>query len=748
MQVWWRVVILVGFAGCGVAVAVALVTGSPAGFVPADFPAGSWRWKGFFQHQHTCSATASAPGGGVQQSVNRRPDSLAGPGTLSDMPQSSPRAVSETLPATVPRPAGTHSARTEEVKRTLRGWLVASAPTTEATAQKTDLTTEAASALNALLRLLPSGRNEAADGQNSPPSNEMLQHGNGPAATEGAGQLPPPSVQAAGDRLTIRARQADIREVLEMLSRETGLSIIATPTTTGTVSATLHGVDPKTALDSLVRHLGLTWWQEGNIIFVGQAQEIAQIRQSREAIITRVYRPNYVTAAELQKLVTPLLTQGVGQTTVTVSRVAVSSPTKSGIAASSDNSGGDDFAGQEVLLVRDYASVIEIIDELLREVDQRPRQVALEAMILSVRLNDENQRGIDFELLRDENNARLISGTPLTDLAAINVTDGGLKFAFLDSSISAFVKALETVGDTDVIAAPRLMCLNKQRAEILIGSQLGYVSTTVTQTAATQTVQFLEVGTQLRFRPYIASDGMVRLEVHPELSTGSVRIEQGLTIPDKDVTQVTTNIMCRDGRTVIIGGLIREDLATNVTQIPVLGDIPVVGVLFRKKTDKVERREIIVLITPRIVRETQEEYQAARVRNSFLARQENYFDKMSPAAKRQYGLRYLRLARAAWNAGDAELALKYVNWSIHFDPQNLEATTLHQEILAALPSEYDTIDRQLNYGLAPWQIPTGDYSRSGAPWRGVAPEAFPEVEEVIETPPPTQWRDLPQQPSP
>ena len=79
---------------------------------------------------------------------------------------------------------------------------------------------------------------------------------------------------------------------------------------------------------------------------------------------------------------------------------------------------------------------------------------------------------------------------------------------------------METVGDTHVIATPRVVCLDKQRAEILIGSQLGYISSTVTETSTAQNVNFLEVGTQLRIRPFISSDGLVRMEVHPELSTG------------------------------------------------------------------------------------------------------------------------------------------------------------------------------------------------------------------------------------
>jgi type II secretory pathway component GspD/PulD (secretin) len=212
-------------------------------------------------------------------------------------------------------------------------------------------------------------------------------------------------------------------------------------------------------------------------------------------------------------------------------------------------------------------------------------------MILSVKLSDQYKMGVNFEALLDQGQIRLLSGKPLAALGLINPAEGGLKFGYLDQNIGVFIDALETIGDTNVIAAPRLTCLNKQRAEIQIGEELGYVSTTVTENSATQTVNFLDVGTLLRFRPYVGNDGMIRLEVHPELSTGNVVVEQGMSLPNKAVTQVTTNVMCPDGCTVVIGGLIREDLTTNTTQIPLLGNLPWVGPAFRQKTENVRIRK-------------------------------------------------------------------------------------------------------------------------------------------------------------
>jgi hypothetical protein len=238
----------------------------------------------------------------------------------------------------------------------------------------------------------------------------------------------------------------------------------------------------------------------------------------------------------------------------------------------------------------------------------------------------------------------------------------------------------------------------------------------VTENAATESVEFLEVGTQLRIRPFIAEDGMIRMEIHPELSSGAVRIEGGFTLPNKDVTQVTTNIMCHDGGTVIIGGLIREDLKTSATQIPVLGSLPLVGVAFRQKVEDIERSEIIVLLTPRIVESPAMHDEARHASHEWQLRQENYADKMSPIGKRYWGRNYLRKARAAWNAGDGLTALRYANLAIHFDPMDREAATLRDQVFHATGKADRSIHAHLKEGLIPPHKPHYDYSKQGKPW--------------------------------
>ena len=481
------------------------------------------------------------------------------------------------------------------------------------------------------------------------------------------------SVTGEGDgELMMRFQNDDIRDVLQALAAAGNLNILAGTSVQGTVSATLNGVDIDSALEAILKSTGYVARREGSFIYVGTPQEFATMEQSLDTVGTRVYRPNYVTAAELYTLITPLLTADTGV-------VSVSTPAEMGIAADATLAGGDNFSGGDVVLVRDYEAVLAQVDQVVVEVDVRPMQVAIEAMILSVRLDDGFEFGVDFELLRDNDNIRLGVGEPLQTLAGFSF-DGGLKFGFLDSSLGAFINALETVGDTNVIATPRLMVLNKQRAEILIGDELGYVSTTMTETSSSQSVEFLEVGAQLRLRPFISSDGLIRMEIHPELSSGSVEVREGFTLPNKETTQVTTNVMARDGCTMIIGGLIREELQTTSTQVPLFGSLPGIGVAFRHKEETIERREIIVLITPHIIYEPEACEEGEHAACEFHRRQDTYAEKMSPLGKRSIGRRYFYMAQEAWAAGDRRRALRLAEMAVYFDPMDRATIDLRASI--------------------------------------------------------------------
>jgi type IV pilus assembly protein PilQ len=520
-----------------------------------------------------------------------------------------------------------------------------------------------------------------------------------PPSTSPTPPAPKTSIDSEGDgKLRIQIHDEDLRTVLNFLSEQGGLNILASKNVEGKVSATLNGVDIETALRAILRSTGFVFRRDGNFIFVGTPEDFNSMEQGLDRVGTRVYRTNYVTAAELKALVTPLLTEKIGI-------VSVSSQAEAGIATNDSVAGGDKFSGGEVLVARDYEAVLSQIDQLVTEVDVRPMQVSIDAMILSVHLTDEDKFGVNFQLLRANPNIKFGLGSPsasLSDLAppAGFPLTGGLKLGYLDGNLGAFLEALEQIGDTNVISNPHLMVLNKQRAEIQIGQKQGYVNQTVTETSSTSSIEFLDTGTQLRVRPFISSDGLVRMEVHPELSDGTVELKGGFTLPNKNITQTTTNIMVHDGCTVVIGGLIHEQLANTTTQVPVLGNLPIIGFAFRQTDETIERREVIVLITPRIVYEPGTCQEGKRDACEFMRRQNTYADKMSPFGKRSIARRYYRLAETAYANGQSTKALWFAEMAVHFDPLNREALELRTDIWQGKPNESTEGAAQANATLA------------------------------------------------
>ncbi|MAI66566.1 MAG: hypothetical protein CMJ26_01645, partial [Phycisphaerae bacterium] len=256
----------------------------------------------------------------------------------------------------------------------------------------------------------------------------------------------------------------------------------------------------------------------------------------------------------------------------------------------------------------------------------------------------------------------------------------GLKAGIIKDHVGAFLKVLDQVVDTTVMARPRITCLNRQRAEVLIGTRIGYLSSTQTDTSTTQTVEFLDTGIQLVFRPFISPDGMIRMEMHPNVSSATLRPDAGQSIPDEITQQIMTNVRCRDGETIILGGLFRETTQISRNQVPFLGDIPVIGNAFRGQDDTIEKEEIIFLLTPSIIpderlweagRDSLEIVESVRVgaRAGLL-----------PFSRDQITANYNRDALNAYRVGDLDNALYWSNLSLRNMHEQPEMIRLRERI--------------------------------------------------------------------
>jgi type IV pilus assembly protein PilQ len=504
-----------------------------------------------------------------------------------------------------------------------------------------------------------------------------------------------------------------IQDALQFLSARYQKNIVPSSKVDGLVTvANLYDVTFEQALNAILGH-SFKYEQEGDFIRIYTADEFKKLKEDKERMITKVFTLYYISAAEALKLIAPVLS-GAGT-------IQGSSPPEkvmpTGESISAGSGGGDAMALNDTIVILDYPENIAKAEKLLKELDTRPKQVLIEATILSATLNEEMALGVDWSTLNGVavDTIRNI-GLGVADGAATSgfasglqtthiTGTGGFSAGVTSDHVAVLIRALEEVTDVTVLANPKILAVNKQLGQVYIGKKYGYQSqTTQTQTSTTQQVSFLETGTKLSFRPYIGNDGYIRMDIHPKDSDGSV----SAGLPTETSTEVATNIMVKDGQTIVIGGLFRDSVSTTRNQVPLLGDLPIIGAAFRSTVDKVKREEVIVMLTPHIIGEPKETEGIARAedirRKRFGAK-----DELQSISKAKIVEDHYAKAARYYVEGDNESAMKEVDLALTLRPSYLEAIRLKERIISRTdPDEVKNLERNtlesIDHEAAPnWQ---------------------------------------------
>jgi type IV pilus secretin PilQ/predicted competence protein len=401
-----------------------------------------------------------------------------------------------------------------------------------------------------------------------------------------------------GPPISLHVDDLEVRKTLEILSRQAQLNILVSPGVSGRVTIDLHNTTVDQALKSLARLCHLAVRRQKDVIYVFTSDEIRQ--GEGEELPVRVYHLNYIRSGDMEKMLKPLLSpRGV---------LTVSPASEVGLKSSADKAGGDALAGGETVIVQDCEPVLKTVDRVMAQIDVQPIQVLIEAVIVQVALSKDMELGVNFAVLDGAGKTLGLMGNGTTLNAAAGFLPasvltaggklangvssgfaenaGGIKFGWVGNNTTGFIRCLESYGETKVLASPRILVLNKQRAEIQLGDRLGYQTATQTQTSTVQQVQFMDIGTLLRLRPFVSSDGLIRMEIHPERSFGA--LEAG--VPQTHSTQVTTNVMVPDGASIVIGGLIDNEVDKTWEGVPFLSRLPWIGYLFRQTVETTAKK--------------------------------------------------------------------------------------------------------------------------------------------------------------
>lgn len=483
-----------------------------------------------------------------------------------------------------------------------------------------------------------------------------------------------------------------IRDALQFLAARYQKNIVPSSKVDGLITITsLYDVTFDEALDAILGH-DFKYEQQDNFIKIYTVEEYRKLKEDPDRMIYKVFTMYYISAAEAKKLITPVLSKSgrIETTAAALTEFPI------GESISSGSGGGDTTAMNDTIIVYDYPENLEKVSEVLSSVDIRPRQVLIEATVLSVTLTEDTQFGINWQTLHGTISGLSSISRGASDFFKSEGTSqvtksGGLTVGFAHDNIAGFIRAVEEVSDVTILANPKILAVNKQLGQVYIGKKLGYQSqTTQTETSTTQQVSFLDTGTKLSFRPYIGNDGYIRMDIHPKDSSGDLKANN---IPDETSAELVTNIMVKDGETIVIGGLFRDTIKANKTKIPLLGDLPFVGVLFRGNADQMKREEVIVLLTPHIIEEPSETEGQARA-DDVSRKRYSANDAMQPINGPKLAEDCYANAVKYYLQGKYEFAMRQLAVTLKLRPTYLEAIRLKERIIAETrPDDVDKMER-------------------------------------------------------
>lgn len=469
--------------------------------------------------------------------------------------------------------------------------------------------------------------------------------------------------QYVGDKLSLSFQDIDVRAVLQLIADFTDLNLVASDTVKGKITLRLQNVPWDQALDLVLKTKGLDKRQNGNVLMVAPAAEIAEReRQEIETnkqieelapLQTEFIRIRYANASELFKLFDVEANENDPSDSEGVGRQAESSSTGGSILSPRGRVIVDERTNS--LLVTETAAKLEEFRRLVKLIDVPVRQVLIEARIVVADSDFSEQLGIKWggggyaggtpsatnndnfftfggssttttelnnavSTARNSNASRAADATtPLAtvsptlsfpqalgiDLGVTSIGTSSFAVGFngdgflLDLELSAF----ESAGHGEVVSQPKIITGDKQQATIKSGTEVPYLESS---SSGRTTVKFKDAVLKLDVTPHITPDDriMMRLVINQDSIGGFITGELNSQIPLIDVTELVTEVLVGNGETVVLGGVFRTESVKSEVKTPFLGDLPYVGRLFRRSTDRQVKTETLIFITPRILADT------------------------------------------------------------------------------------------------------------------------------------------------
>jgi type II secretory pathway component GspD/PulD (secretin) len=451
--------------------------------------------------------------------------------------------------------------------------------------------------------------------------------------------IPMPKEQ---ERISLDLKGVDIVELLRILSLKTGFTIVPSKGVSGRINIFLNNVTFEDALDIILVSQNLAVEKRGNIIYIMTNTEYRQLygrdyteKREYKTLKLKYAKPSAVFTAlseiksDIGKVVVDeasgtiilidipeklaLMEKTIGQldepleTAVFDINYSKVEDIKAGLSNILTPGTGELVVDERSskAFVSDLPERMKKIKRVLKAFDEEERQVFIEAEILQVTLDNRFQRGINWEKIFNDKHLDgldFIGKFPLTLSSYGRISIGTLA----RDNYTALLDLMQTYGDTKVLSRPKLAVVNNQEAKILVGSREAYVTQTQSlsegTTVTAESIEFVDVGVKLNVVPTIGKDGFITMKIKPEVSSvrETLTTSLGSTIPIVETSEVETVVKVKDGTTIMLAGLIKDEDKDTQYRIPLLSRLPIVGFLFGNRDRQKKKTETIVFITPRL----------------------------------------------------------------------------------------------------------------------------------------------------
>ncbi|MEB3753209.1 type IV pilus secretin PilQ [Acinetobacter sp. MD2(2019)] len=412
-----------------------------------------------------------------------------------------------------------------------------------------------------------------------------------------------------GKKISLDFQDIEVRRVLQLLADFTGMNIVASDTVQGNITLRLKDVPWDQALDIIMKTKGLDKRKNGNVIWVAPVTELLKSEEDEAKaysqsvklapLQTETMQLNYVKAADVKKMIDDAASKASNGSNNTSDEGMRSLMSSRGSIVIDNRT--------NTVIINDTAAKIEQLKGIISQIDLPVKQVMIEARIVRTQIDLSHELGVKWGLTKPTNASSwdqgkyTSSGSLGVDLGA-STSYGTLSLGLLrlgSSILDLQLAASQSDGKSEVLSTPKVMTGDKQEALIRSGMKIPYSSSSA-NTGTTTTFQ--EAVLELKVVPSITPDNKVQMKLDISKDTlGSELTDAGYAI---NVNKLQTNVLVADGETIVLGGLYEDEVTNSVKKVPVLGDIPVLGNLFKNSQRSDSKRELLIFITPRIIDDT------------------------------------------------------------------------------------------------------------------------------------------------